>query len=176
MFCYVVVKLRKKTFEEILVKINGIAQNNYVAQNNTQQHNPSFQHLKIYGEGHWDKDILKQIKNNEEIKKFERFLEKRFSVLELNFQSHDYDLKAGKSKLFSIGCIYDRKKKISGEEIVLFAKKEKRELVEAIKNFKALDIIREIFPEHANVELEEQPKVGFFKRLFSSFKKDKKSE
>ena len=61
-------------------KINTYSQYNSAKQNN----NPNFQQMKIYSPKHWDKDILNAIKNNKELKKFENYLEKHNSILELS--------------------------------------------------------------------------------------------
>ena len=48
--------------------------------------------MKIYSPKHWDKDILNAIKNNKELKKFEDYLEKHNSILELSsMQTNQFD-------------------------------------------------------------------------------------
>ena len=82
-------------------KINAYSQYNSAKQNN----NPNFQQMKIYSPKHWDKDILNAIKNNKELKKFENYLEKHNSILELTIQQTK-SVRYDNIDEYSIDCIY----------------------------------------------------------------------
>ena len=59
------------------MRIQNIQTNNYLPQNRYQNINnsqPSFQHLVIISKRNWQKDILKAVLHNRELKKFENYL------------------------------------------------------------------------------------------------------
>ena len=102
------------------------AYNNNICNKQQSYKAPSFQHLRIISEKHWDKDILSAVLNNKEIRKFEKYLEKRNSVLELT-TLHDYAPYNGlKETTYSIMATFARKFKIMGvdAEVTPMANKE----------------------------------------------------
>lgn len=162
------------------MRIQNIQTNNYLSQNRYQNINnsqPSFQHLVIVSKRNWQKDILKAVLHNRELKKFEKYLEKRHSVLELRFSSHDWTRESGYNNL-SINCTYDRHSKIEGLEEVIIPSTPKERLLDNLKKFRAKDIIRRIEArEHIEIskiekhikELENSEKTGFISKIIGLF-------
>ena len=120
-------------------KINAYSQYNSAKQNN----NPNFQQMKIYSPKHWDKDILNAIKNNKELKKFENYLEKHNSILELTSQQTK-SVRYDNIDEYSIDCIYNRHHKIQGEGEILFHPASKETILEFIDKFKADKFINKL--------------------------------
>lgn len=162
------------------MRIQNIQTNNYLSQNRYQNINnsqPSFQHLVIVSKRDWQKDILKAVLHNRELKKFENYLKKRHSVLELHLSSHDWTRESGYNNL-SITCTYDRHSKIEGLEEVIIPSTPKERLLNNLKNFRAKDIIRRIEArEHIEIskiekhikELENPEKIGFISKIIRLF-------
>lgn len=161
------------------MRIQSIQTNNYLPQNNYKNRNnsqPSFQHLVIISKDSWDKNILESVLHNREIKKFEHYLGKRNSVLELNLSSHDWGLNGDKK--CSIDCIYDRHSKIDGLSEMIVPPTQKESFLQRLKSFKAVDIIRRIEEkEHVEIvkiekhikELESPKKKGFMSKIIGLF-------
>ena len=79
----------------------GVNNNFYNVNNNRNNATaPSFQHLRIISKEHWDKDILDAVRENKEIKKFENYLEKKHSVLELTIMEDFIPNKVANETLF----------------------------------------------------------------------------
>lgn len=162
------------------MRIQNIQTNNYLPQNSYQNRNNSqlsFQHLVIISKDSWDKNILKSVMHNREIKKFEHYLAKKNSVLELHLSSHDWTRESGYNNL-SITCTYDRHSKIEGLEEVIIPSTPKERLLNNLKNFRAKDIIRRIEArEHIEIskiekhikELENPEKNGFISKIIGLF-------
>ena len=162
------------------MRIQNIQTSNYLSQNTYQNINnsqPSFQHLVIVSKRNWQKDILKAVLHNRELKKFENYLKKRHSVLELHLSSHDWTRESGYNNL-SITCTYDRHSKIEGLEEVIIPSTSKERLLNNLKNFRAKDIIRRIEArEHIEIskieknikELENPEKTGFISKIIGLF-------
>lgn len=162
------------------MRIQNIQTNIYTSQNNMQKKRnsqPSFQHLIVVSEKHWDSKILNAVLHNSEVKKFEKYLEKRNSVLELNVRAHGWT-PAGEDEKISIGCIYDRHSKIDGMGTDLIPPTKKENVLEKLKKFKARDIIKEIeLREHVAVdkiaehikELEPPNKKSFMGKVLGLF-------
>ena len=161
------------------MRIQNIQTNNYLSQNKYQSRNnsqPSFQHLVIISKDSWDKNILKSVLHNRELKKFENYLEKRNSVLELNLSSHDFG--ADGDKKHSIDCIYDRHSHIEGAKEIIVPPTQKESFLKKLKSFKASDIIRRIEEkEHVEIakiekhikELEMPKKKSFLEKILNLF-------
>lgn len=103
-------------------KINAYSQYNNAKQNN----NPNFQQMKIYSPKHWDKDILNAIKNNKELKKFENYLEKHNSILELS-SMQTKSVRFDNVDEYTIDCIYDRHSRIWGKAKFFFIQRQKKQ-------------------------------------------------
>ena len=152
------------------MRIQNIQTNNYLSQNR-------YQHLVIVSKRDWQKDILKAVLHNKELKKFENYLKKRHSVLELHLSSHDWTRESGYNNL-SITCTYDRHSKIEGLEEVIIPSTPKERLLNNLKKFRAKDIIRRIEArEHIEIskiekhikELENSEKTGFISKIIGLF-------
>lgn len=117
------------------------AYNNNIYNNPKYNKAPSFQHLKIVSEEHWDKDILAAVLNNKEIRNFEKYLEERNSVLELT-TSHDYAPYNGlKETTYSIMATFARKFKIMGVDAEVTPMADKEHTLENLKKFKCDKLI-----------------------------------
>lgn len=161
------------------MRIQNIQTNNYLPQNSYQNKNNSqlsFQHLVIISKDSWDKNILKSVMHNREIKKFEHYLAKKNSVLELNLFSHGWA--SNEDKKLSMGCIYDRHAKIEGLNEMIVPPTQKESFLKKLKSFKAADIIRRIEEkEHIEIakiekhikELESPEKKGFMSKIIGLF-------
>lgn len=161
------------------MRIQNVQTNNYTFQNNVQQRNnsqPSFQHLKIMSEDKWDSKILDAVLHNSEVKKFEKYLEKRNSVLELNVRTHGW-APAGEEEKLSMGCVYDRHSRVDGLSTNLIPPTKKEHFLDKLKKFKAGDIIREIESrEHValdkiveHIKELEPPKKSFIDKVIDFF-------
>lgn len=162
------------------MRIQNIQTNNYLSQNRYQNINnsqPSFQHLVIISKRDWQKDILKAVLHNRELKKFEKYLEKRHSVLELNVRTHGW-APAGEEEKLSMGCVYDRHSRVDGLSTNLIPPTKKEHFLDNLKKFRAKDIIRRIEArEHIEIskiekhikELENPEKTGFISKIIGLF-------
>ena len=124
-------------------KINAYSQYNSAKQNN----NPNFQQMKIYSPKHWDKDILNAIQNNKELKKFENYLEKHNSILELS-SMQTKSVRFDNVDEYTIDCIYDRHSNIFGESEVIFHSAPKEAILTYLNKFKADRMIDKLEQKH----------------------------
>lgn len=125
----------------------GVYNNFNNVQNNRKNNSePSFQHLKIISKEHWDKEILAAVTNNSEIKRFENYLEKKHSVLELTTSSDSY-AKGGTE--YSVTGIFARKFKILGIEGVISPMSNKEQTLANLKKFKCDKLIKTFEKEEA---------------------------
>lgn len=124
-------------------KINTYSQYNNAKQNN----NPNFQQMKIYSPKHWDKDILNAIKKNKELKKFESYLEKHNSILELS-SMQTKSVRFDNVDEYTIDCIYDRHSRIWGESEILFHSAPKEAILKYLNKFKADRMIDKLEQKH----------------------------
>ncbi len=125
----------------------GVYNNFNNAQNNRKNNSePSFQHLKIISKEHWDKDILDAVTHNREIKRFENYLEKKHSVLELTTSSDSY---AKDGTNYSVTGIFARKFNISGIDGVISPMSNKEQTLANLKHFKCDKLIKTFEKEEA---------------------------
>lgn len=124
-----------------------------VRRNAKTRSNPSFQHLRILSEEHWDKDVLEAIKNNAEIKKLEKYLwEKKNSVLELTQANYGQtDPHTHLSEGMSVECTYDRHSRTDGLSASIVQRTTKEKLLAELKKFKSAGFIRSIEEEEKSL-------------------------
>lgn len=125
--------------------------NNFYNVNNIRNNAtaPSFQHLRIISKEHWDKDILDAVRKNKEIKKFENYLEKKHSVLELTIMEDFIPNKVANETLFSIMGTFARKFKIMGVNQEITPMANKKQTLSNLRQFKCDELIKTFEREEA---------------------------
>lgn len=150
------------------VNINSI---NGIQNCKKDNKNTNFKQMKIFYPKEWDKDVLQAVKENDNLKEFEEYLEKNNSVLELfchNTKLKTYD---GVDE-FELSCVYDRHNTPSGERKVLIGSAPKNIILGLLERFDAAKMIEEIEAERGHLgqakPVEKEQKPNFWQKIFDN--------
>lgn len=121
--------------------------------NSNKSNNISYKAIKITCKDAWHPELLKEVLNNEEIKKASDFLEKRNSNMEMEIINNG----TVNDRTYSVDCTFDRRFKPQGENCQILENMTFKDALHKLKNFNSRNFIAFVKKaERTNAEKKKQ--------------------